>query len=121
MALTLTPQGLHDGLWTGVLTSDTARKDPPPLQVVLGDTPARPVDSITQTAPNAWDIKVALPASLMSNTPQCCIFLDPGGPGILHSFVVTSGPLGDDLAAEMAQMRAEMDLMKRLLRQVARN
>lgn len=120
--------GLRAGVWSGRLTTDS-----PPARVMLvhrGQVVGQP--RLTAEGATAWRVDAAIPAErledgvtslfLMADDGAATPAADPA-PGALRLAALTLSTgraLEGDLASEIALMRAEIDLLKRELRQLAR-
>lgn len=124
MAMTFESHGVAAGCWIGVLASDV----PPAGLVVLhrGQVVARAV--LRDAGPGAWSVAANLPAAVIDTGLHALLLVvgdgdgNPAGPApqVLSSLTLIAGSVaGDDLLAEVAQLRAELDLLKREFRRLA--
>ncbi len=112
--MTLTKTRLFAGVWEGELTG--AGADQPDLQVThLGET----IDGVTLTHDadqDIWHVSIPIPARLISDGVQTFIISDGQG-NVLDSFMLLSGEaLAEDIRAEVALLRNELDMLKQSFR-----
>lgn len=114
---TLTKTRLSDGHWQGILQGGAG--DPPDIVADhLGDS----IGAVTLTPQgDAWLVDLALPATLIADGAHCVILrrADTHAQLALVTFIAGED-LAHDLRAEVAMLRAEMELLKRTLRHLAR-
>jgi hypothetical protein len=113
--LTLTKTRLRAGTWEGVVTGE------PPAQGVEVTHLGTPLAGVTLTAlpdqPGAQALRVPIPAETLSDGVQTFLVRDPASGATLGQFTVIAGsPLDEDLRAEIALLRAELDMLKRAFR-----
>jgi hypothetical protein len=103
---------LRAGVWTGELVDGTAEG----LQVLHE---GQALDGVTATALPDRDgtrISVPVPAALISDGVQTFVVADSKG-RVLTSFAILAGDvLAHDLRAEIALLRAELDILKSAFR-----
>lgn len=106
--------GVSAGCWTGALHSPTP---PGPLSVTHhGSVVAQA--TLRQAGPGIWAVAADLPPSVIDNGAHSLLLV--AGDTVLASLTLIAGTVaGDDLLAEVAQLRAELDLMKREFRRFA--
>lgn len=114
---TLTKTRLSDGHWQGILHGGA---DTPPD--LVAEHLGQPVGRITLTPQgNDWLVDLALPATLIADGAQCVILRRADSMAQLAVVTFIAGEdLAHDLRAEVAMLRAELDLLKRALRHLAR-
>lgn len=119
--------GLKGGIWQGILSGSE-----PPARLVLVHLGERIAEArVTPHGDGQWLVAAAIPVQKLSDGIQSFLLIEDGGkageapqPDALHiaSFNVLSGqPLAEDLQAELALIRSELDLLKRELRRLARD
>ncbi|SNR40343.1 hypothetical protein EYF88_06785 [Paracoccus sediminis] len=124
MAMRFESHGVAAGCWIGALASDT----PPAGLVVLhrGQVVARA--ALRDAGPGVWLVAADLPAAVIDTGLHALLLVvsdgdgNPAGPAsqVLSSLALIAGAVaGDDLLAEVAQLRAELDLLKREFRRLA--
>ena len=111
----LTRTRIHAGVWEGTLTgADTA-----PDLAVTHDGQEVPGATLREDPDGAgrFRVTVPIPAELLSDGVQTFLITDRATGDRLASFsVVTGQPLDEDLRAEVALLRAELDMLKRAFR-----
>lgn len=109
----LTPIGLSNGIWT---VSVSGPDTPPQLEVRLGDHPLE--SPLPEQQPDGtWLIHLRLPPEAINDGVSVLSVLDQGER--LGGFVVAAGDLlQDDLRAQVALLRAEVDLLKSTIRRL---
>lgn len=116
-AYSLTKTRFVEGIWEGLLVAVTADAPPPEISVTLQDAPVRGV-TVTQTAnPARWAVEVPVPVQAVGDGVQTFLILDGHSGETLERFTLIAGEAaGDDIRAEMALLRAELDMLKRAFR-----
>lgn len=114
----LTKTRLQAGRWQGVLTTDPPAEAPPPLEVRHLD---RSLDDLrVEPAPGQagrFLVSVPIPAELLSDGVQTFVICAAETGETLDSFTIIAGEaLDDDIRAEIALLRAELDMMKKAFR-----
>lgn len=109
------------GIWTGVVhCADAAAQ--PDIEVVH---PERPIAQTTlhpiPDTPGAWRLEVPIPVDLLNDGVQSFIIRDRTDGTRLGSFTLIAGTaLDPDIRAELGTLRAELDLLKRVVRRLGR-
>lgn len=116
--VTLTRSRIQAGVWEGILQAEGEAQYFPELDVSHHDDA---IDGlILQQAgedPNTWSVRFPIPVERLSDGVQTFVISDRKTGDRLESFTVISGePLDDDIRAEIALLRAELDLLKRAFR-----
>lgn len=117
MSIELTALRLADGVWEGMLTGPDIA---PELQVHVGEQQLEP----PQVAPRdgGFLVRVPIAAEQIADGATVFVISTVESREKLASFVVLAGDvLREDLHAEVALLRAELDLVKRVIRNQARN
>jgi len=116
--LQLTKTRLVEGVWHGVLTlPDTACSQPPAISVTHQGVALAGVDVVENRADNHWEVRVPIPAQLISDGLQSFVISNPDTGETLESFAILAGDaLADDIRAEIGLLRAELDMLKRAFR-----
>ena len=108
---------LTNGVWEGVLTRLVPGDSAPDIRVLHHD---RAIEGVTVSpGPNAsdWGIRVPVPAYAISDGVHSFAITDASDGAQLGQFTLMAGDvLADDLRAEVALLRAELDLLKRAFR-----
>ena len=114
---TLSKIRLSDGHWQGLLQGGSGT--PPDL---VADHLGAPVGTITLTPQGKdWLVDLALPATLITDGAHCVILRRADSMAQLAMVTFIAGEdLAHDLRADVAMLRAELDLLKRALRHLAR-
>jgi len=115
---TLTRTAIRAGQYKGVLTTRARVEGTPELELVyLGSSVAR-----VQVTPDAgrdrqWNVKVAIPPSSINEGVQTYLLRLVEGGEVLDSFAIATGTvLEGDFGAEIALLRAELELLKKAFR-----
>ena len=111
----LTGTRIVGGVWEGVLTGGGSA---PGIAVSHG---AEPVDGATVSEDPAcagqFLVRVPVPVALLNEGTQTFVISDADTGARLASFTVVMGqPLDEDIQAEIALLRAELDMLKRAFR-----
>ena len=112
--------GVVAGCWNGALQGAGT---PPDLSVVhRGQVVARA--ALRDVGPGVWSVRADLPATVIGNGVNGLLLVagDPGSAGsqVLGGLTLVAGTVaGDDLLAEIAQLRAELEMLKREFRRFA--
>lgn len=117
--------GVRGGVWSGRLTA--TRRPGRVCATHLGEVVAEAV--LTDAAGNAWNLRIDLPAALISEGVTSLILVaDEAGPGapvspasvhLARLNLAAGRVLDDDVAAELALLRSELELLKREFRRFA--
>ena len=103
---------LRAGIWTGELVDGSVES----VQVMHE---GKALDGVSITAladRDSTQISVAVPAALISDGVQTFVVQDAGGQ-VLTSFSILAGDvMADDLRAEIALLRAELNMLKSAFR-----
>lgn len=112
---------LRAGVWEGVLDVGHGGAAPGIEVLHLGER----LDGVTVTpdpdAPGRYAVAVPIPAEMLSDGLQTFVIRDAGRGETLSSLAVLAGaPLEEDLRAEIALLRAELELLQRAFRRHCR-
>lgn len=117
MSAASTEVSLHNGLYTAHLSLPGIPADAPPdlaLQYLGEDLPDA---HLVHLSDDKWRLEVPIPSNLLSDGVHTLLLVKDQGTDLLHSHVISSGTaLSQDMRAELALMRAELDLLKRAFR-----
>ena len=103
------------GVWEGTLAG--AGSETPQLRATHDGQPLDDI-ALTQDAESgAWHVRIPLPAWLMDETLQVVMIHDVQGHKLGHFSVLAGDLLSEDLRAEIALLRAELDMLKQAVRQ----
>lgn len=112
---TLTKTRLFAGVWEGILTG--AGTEPPKLRVTHMGKDVEGVEVKEGKDVKGWLVHVPVPAHLMSDGVQTFLITDAETGATLNSFTLLFGEvLAEDIRAEMALLREELDLLKSAFR-----
>ncbi|PIE10805.1 MAG: hypothetical protein CSA72_06960 [Rhodobacterales bacterium] len=115
----LTPIRLREGIWEGQLSGLPHDATPPLMHVMLGNR-SLGSPNFAQQQDGTWLVRVTVPPEAVSDGVQAFSVVSDAG-DILASFALIAGDvLRDDLRAEVALLRAELDMLKRAFRRTAR-
>lgn len=111
----LTRIRIQEGIWSGQLKGPGTKEWTPEIEVMHLD---RVVEGTTLEPDGAsWLVKVPVPPELISDGVQTFLIRDKRTGDILNSFTIIAGdPLAEDIRAEMALLRAELDMLKKAFR-----
>lgn len=109
---TLTKTRLVDGIYEGIL----AGTGTPRLAAHhAGGTIAAP--EIEDGGAGVWHLRLRMPPEVISDGGSVVVISDADSGETLDSIAILAGdPLDEDLRAEVALLRAELDLLKRAFR-----
>ncbi|WP_421701536.1 hypothetical protein [Aliiroseovarius sp.] len=115
--LTLTKTRIQAGIWEGVLTVDGDRIQP---QVEVSHQ-AQTLDGVEVSEDPEWPgrfvLRVPIPPEVLYDGVQSFVISETVTGEKLDSFTIVTGqPLEDDVRAEMALLREELDMLKRAFR-----
>lgn len=115
--MTLTKTRLQAGVWEGVLSLDEEASPAPEIEVTLSDRPIENVELHENGAADRWVVRVSIEAAHLTEGVQTYLISDKRTGARLNSFTVMTGDaVEDDLRAEVALLRAELDMLKRAFR-----
>ncbi|GFE64488.1 hypothetical protein [Litoreibacter roseus] len=107
----LTRTRIHAGVYEGVLQG--TGPDAPEITAMYGGGDLADV-TLSSNDDNTWSVRINLPADLMSEGVQTIVISDKDTDQTLDSFTIAMGePVAGDLTAEIALLRAELDIVKR--------
>ncbi|WP_299949041.1 hypothetical protein [uncultured Ruegeria sp.] len=107
----LTPIRFENAVWEGHLTSETALQ----VEVLYLGEPLPDVELTPDE--DGWDLRIPVPLSIMTEGVHCILIRDVATNQKLGDFTIIAGsPAADDLRAEVALLRAELDMLKRAFR-----
>lgn len=120
--LNVTQARLFEGVWEGMLTGvsdDRPPEDAPPsIEVTHRRTTLPGVEVIAAEGHEGWLLRVPVPPQTLSDGVQTYLIRDAQSGRNLASFAILAGDvLGDDIRAEVALLRDELELLKRAFRQ----
>lgn len=113
--VTLTPTKLRNAVWYGVLHKTDAGT--PEVRVTHLDTEITGIKVTENADAGHWVLEVPIPPETIADGVQVFIVSDATDGEKLGSFVLMAGEmLDDDIRAEVALLRAELDMLKRAFR-----
>lgn len=103
------------GVWRGDLigAGDTA----PQVHVTHLGTSLDGVTCTHDSANDAWRLTVPIPPALINDGVQTFLVQDADGTTLTQFSIVAGDPLADDLRAEIALLRGELEVLKKAFRQ----
>ena len=105
---------LKAGVWEGELAGPQDAR--PSVQVTHRDAPLEGLTTTFDAARNLWRIRVPIPADLISDGVQTFVMHDGSRATIGTLSLIAGEPLADDLRAEIALLRHELDLLRKAFR-----
>ena len=121
-----TTLSVREGVWTGELEAETL----PGRLLLIHDRTPLAVAAASASGRGAWRVQVAIPATAIETGRQALVLVADDGAGLASPaadaamlaalpVVIGDGRAGGGIEAELAQLRAELDLVKRALRRLA--
>ena len=119
MDMKLTRLELSAGQWKGVLVS---AKAPKILDIRLGSKRISTANISPTDQPDQWSVTFSLSADVLTDGAHCIVFVDAEtNTTIGFETIVVGDAESGDLRGEVAQLRAELELLKRIVRRGFRN
>ncbi|MGB7319570.1 MAG: hypothetical protein WBC85_16525 [Planktotalea sp.] len=116
-AFELSKTRLFEGVWEGLLTTVGDKDAQPNLGVTHLEKPLGDLQIQETGEPNQWALRVPIPVELIGDGAQTFLIFDKDTGETLDSFTIIAGDaVTDDIRAEVALLRAELDLLKRAFR-----
>ena len=103
---------LRNGIWSGRLEGAA---DAPNVIATYQGIELEGL-SVTPIADNLWGLELPLPLEMLSDGVHSCIISLATGEKIGAFTLIAGEVLAGDLRAEIAQLRAELDLLKTVVR-----
>ena len=115
----LTRTQIRGGVYQGVLKRNGRIRREPQLELRLLDADLGTLNLTPDPEQSStWNVMARIPTSAITEGIQTFILRDPVSGEMLDSFAIISGnPVEEDLRAEMALLRAELEMLKRAFRQ----
>lgn len=109
---------IHAGIWEGVLTRETDQDVQPEVVVMHGQERVRSHSlGPDPKQPGRWHLRIAIPPDRISDGIQVFLITEAKTGALLGQFAILSGEVvEDDVRAEVALLRAELDMVKSALR-----
>ena len=116
--LTLSGARLRNGVYRAILTSDDPFASRPTIAATLN---GQPLDDVSverdQGIDGQWHLTLPMTTDILSDGVHTVVIEDTDAGRRLGSVSIVAGePLEDDIRAEVALLRAELDMMKRAFR-----
>ncbi len=120
--LTLIATHLSQGTLKAVLVGAPSDISPPAIEITHHGKPLSGLTiEATRDKKGEWNLHLPIPPELLSDGVQTLLFTDPSNGATLGSFTILCGDaLDEDIRAEMALLRAELDLLKSAFRRHCR-
>lgn len=116
-AFSLTKTHFKEGIWQGLITARIDDVPAPEVVVSLLDQPVRGVTVTEMAEPDRWALEVPVPLDAIGDGVHTFLIRDGNSDAVLGSFTIIAGEvMGEDIRAEMALLRAELDMLKRAFR-----
>lgn len=118
--LILTKTRIAGGVWEGRVQQPNARADTPPpaIRVMLADRPVSGAELEPQEDTlGLFVLRIPIPPEALGEGLHTFLIVDDDSGMTLDDFSIAMGlPLEADVRAELDQLRAELDLLKRAFR-----
>ncbi len=108
----LTALGLNEGIWEALVPAD----EKPALVVEHDGKPLSDTEVKASPESGQWLLRVPVPVSALSDGIQVFRVLDGNGVALGQFEILAGAPLATDIRAELALLRAELDLLKSAFR-----
>ena len=116
-AFELSKTRLFEGVWEGVLTAKDLDAGRPDLGVTHLEKPLGTMHLKETGEAHQWSLRVPIPTELIGDGAQTFLIFDKETGETLGSFTIIAGDaVTDDIRAEVALLRAELDMVKRAFR-----
>ena len=111
---------IAEGVWEGRVQQPGAGPDTPPpaIRIMLGDQPVHGAElEPVETTPGLYILRIPIPPEALGEGLYSILIVDDDSGTTLEDFSVGVGlPIESDIRAELEQLRAELDLLKRAFR-----
>lgn len=105
---------LKAGVWEGDLRGHGTSE--PDLQITHLGVPLDGVAYTHDPERDVWRVRVPIPASAISDGLQTFVVSERAGTTLTSFAIMAGDPLADDLRAEIALLRGELDMLKKAFR-----
>ena len=113
----LTKTRLFEGAWEGRLIDEGgAAEGVPILNATYEGQPVPGVEITGAEEPGSWTVRVPVPRAAISDGVNLVLIQDKDGETLARFAVLAGEEIEDDLRAEVALLRDELDLLKRAFR-----
>lgn len=121
-APTVMIQRVHAGQVEALFVPSRSQPAPPDLALMRGDETLAPVQVLPARDDGAIPLRAAIPAAVITDGVTVLSIQVAGSTDVLaHVTLVAGDALAEDLVAEVALLRAELDLLKAAVRRQARS
>ncbi|MEM6303671.1 MAG: hypothetical protein AAF744_03065 [Pseudomonadota bacterium] len=115
--LQLTKTKMMEGVWEGVVTRSGDGAGPPQIAVFHQRDRVEGVELTHDPDQGHWRLSIPIPPVVVADGVHTLFIQDTAADEkIGHVTLVAGEALGDDIRAEMALLRAELDMLKRAFR-----
>lgn len=119
---TLTKTRFRDGVWEGLLTAEPGNDRPPEVMASFEERPVHGIVVADTAELGRWVVEVPIPVEALGDGVRTVLIRDACDETVLASFTMIAGEaLDEDIRAEVALLRAELDLLKRAFRKHCRD
>ena len=120
--VTLVQTGLREGVWEGILSGHTGPEQPR-LRAFHMDRALSGLDvCASATGEGCYAVTLNIPIQSLSEGVQAFSIQDEDSGERLAEFAIISGnPAAETLEAEVALLRAEVDMLKKVVRRLSRD
>lgn len=120
-AYSLSKSRFFEGVWEGVIAGDTDLAPKPAIEVRVHDLPVTGVTMEPLADAGSWLLRVPVPANRIADGVHTFVISEASQGVALGNFTIIAGEAaGEDIRAEMALLRAELDMLKRSFRRHCR-
>lgn len=107
---------LSGGVWRGLIAYGTAKQ--PQFEISHNGTPLPDLTvSMAEGVPGSWHLSAPIPPDTISDGVQVYVISDRADKRTLGQFTLIAGDaMSDTLSAQVALLRAELEMLKRALR-----
>ena len=110
-----------EGIWEGVIAADGDEAPDPNVGVTVHDKEVPGVELSPLPDPASWLLRIPVPANMIADGVHSFLISETGSGQVLGDFSIIAGDAtGEDIRAEMALLRAELDMLKRSFRRHCR-
>lgn len=117
-AFRLVKTRIQAGVYEGKLTASNSDGSMPKLEILHLNKPVGKIQLLAdKKISGGWSLTAGIPAELLSDGVQIFSIRDTDSGSTLDSFAIITGePVEDDIRAEVALLRAELDMLKKVFR-----
>ena len=120
-AYSLSKSRFFEGVWEGVIAGAADDAPAPQVDVRVHDVPIPDVAIEPLEDPASWLLKVPVPAKMIADGVHTFVISEASIGQSLGDFSIIAGDAaGEDIRAELALLRAELDMLKRSFRRHCR-